>query len=397
MVRELWSDETTYRSWLSIEISVLNAQIGEGMFPAERHEHAQELMTELCRLGIDHEAVSEIQTIERHTKHDVAAFLEWVRGRVPHGELLHFGLTSSDLVDTAMAMRFDQLHTVMIESFRLLLRAIDPFTRMDVPMLGRTHGQPAEPTSIAVRAWHWLATLEPAMIAMRRHVLYSQVAKLSGPVGTYAHNPPAIEQAAAKTLGLAPLGPGAAQISPRTNLALWASAAGAFAAACSKIATDLRLLHMTGEVHWPQTDGQVGSSAMAHKNNPTQAEHICGLARLASGYAQMLQPLDLWLERDISNSAVERVALPDLWHVTLRIADQTCQMMQTLDIDQSMTRDALDMAPEAWVHKMTLDEAIGGTDIDEARESALIGMSHGDRGGYPETWFTRNYPLKPGE
>lgn len=396
LVSACWTSQTTHALWLQIEKAVLDAQIEESMFPAEKEAHVQALRAALDTIEFTGEAEAEIVACERTTKHDVAAFLEWVREQVPHGELLHFGLTSSDLIDTSMGVRFAQLYHMVVDAFRDLISAITDLTEMGIPMLGRTHGQPAEPTSLAVRAWHWLATLEPAMVAVHRHSKFMRVAKLSGPVGTYAHNSPAVEIRAAKALGLQPHGPGASQVVPRTTLALWASSVGAFAAACSKIATDLRLLHLTGEVYWDQTAGQVGSSAMAHKNNPIQAEHVCGLARLAGGYAQMLQPVDLWLERDISNSAVERVAVPDLFHVLMRITDQTTDMLQTLKVDQSVIRDNLDTHPEAWVHKMTLDEAIGGTDIKEARESALIGMSHGDRGGYTEEWFTRNYPERMG-
>lgn len=397
-VERLWSPAATYEMWLEIETEVLAAQRHVGLVPAPPTAPLVYRLRNKDNANhplIDDPAVEDIQALERRTKHDVVAFLEWLRHEVGEdGQWIHFGLTSSDLVDTAQAMRFRAMHTVLLAEMGNLVSALCRWALDDTPLVGRTHGQPAEPTSMGVRAHHWLATVQNPITAVSAATRSMQKMKLSGPVGTFAHNPPEIEQLVAKELRLTPMGAGASQIIPRSALALWASAAGALAAACAKIALDLRLMNMLEEVRWEQTEGQVGSSAMAHKNNPIVAEQVCGLARLAQGYASALQPMDGWLERDIAHSCVERVAVPDLWHVLLRTLQQTTRMLNDLVVDGAIADQHLADYPEAWVHVNTLEEIKRGTSLDEARESALIGAGYFDFGEHDAAWFTRQYPDK---
>lgn len=390
-VTQLWSDEWTYGTWLDIEIAVLDAQRRHDVLDGD---DVSDLWSWLRGITINEGTVADIKQIEQTTRHDVAAFLQRIRQArgLPDAAYLHYGLTSSDLVDTAQGVRFSRLHPTLLVGLGDLTSELVKLAADKTPMLGRTHGQPAEPTSMRARAWHWLGVIEPPMTDLSEYTRRMQVAKISGPVGTFAHNPPMVEAAVAMEFGLRPMGPGASQIVPRSDLAGWASAAARLAASCAKIATDLRLLNLTGEVGWMQSEGQVGSSAMAHKNNPIVAEQVCGLARVAAGYAQMLQPLDLWLERDISNSSVERIAVPDLWHVILRVIEQTTAMLRDLHLDHTMIEEELANHPEAWTHKMTLETIPDAQDLEEARESARIGALHGDTGGYRPGWFMRNYP-----
>lgn len=390
-VERLWSDEWTYGTWLDIEIAVLDAQRRHGVLDGSI---VSDLWTWMRKVTINEGEVTNIKLIEQTTQHDVAAFLTRLRQArgVPDAAYIHYGLTSSDLVDTAQGIRFARLHELLLPALGDLTAEVAHQTQDATPMLGRTHGQPAEPTSMRARAWHWIGLIESPITDLSKYSRRMQVAKLSGPVGTFAHNPPQVEADAAMALGIRPMGPGASQIVPRADLAAWASAAGRFAASCAKIATDLRLLNLTGEASWRQSEGQVGSSAMPQKNNPIRAEQICGLARVAAGYASMLQPLDLWLERDISNSSVERIAVPDLWHVTFRILWQTTLMLRHLHLDFTMIDEELANHPEAWAHRMTLETIPDAESLEEARESAMIGSLHGDTGGHDAAWFMRQYP-----
>lgn len=389
-VTELWEDEWTYGEWLEIERCVLRAQ-------REANPDIDAQTVGLWRwlqvVHINDEAAGAIRAIERtETRHDVAAFLAWLRRDAPEGQWLHFGLTSSDLVDTTQGLRFKELYGVLLDGIGDLVGQLSRWTDTDIPLVGRTHGQPAEPTSMRARAWHWLSTMEPALLGLQYATRMMQYAKLSGPVGTYAHNPPEIEAQVAGLLGLLPMGQGASQIVPRSSLAMWANAASVFAVSCAKIATDLRLMNLLGQASWPHSEGQIGSSAMPHKNNPIVAEQICGMAQLARGYASMLQPLDLWLERDISHSCVERVAVPDLWHVLLHTIKQTTWLLGRLEICEPFNEmDLQNNANALWSHRATLDAIRDGETYENARGlGRSVDVDSYDIGGDAE-WWMRNY------
>lgn len=396
LVDRLWSAALTYQFWLEIEEETLRAQMKLGVVPNNDEVRALlEALESLANTNINEELVARIQEREEITKHDVAAFLEVVRERVPHGQWLHFGLTSSDLVDTAQAIRFKQMQPILTEAVGGLVDALWVWTNNHTPMLGYTHGQPAEPTSMQVRAHHWLANVRYAGHTMVGQTANLRAMKLSGPVGTFAHNPPGVEVAVAVALGVYPLGTGASQILPRVALASWANSAGLVAAACAKIAMDMRLLNFQREVWWKPADGQVGSSAMAHKVNPIQAEKVTGLARAAQGYVSMLQPIDGWLERDIAHSSVERIAVPDLWHVVLHSIQTTTELLRTMELTHMVGMHLEDHANEAWTHKTTLDAIVDGHDYQQAREIALDHDVESYTLQDDARWFTRNYPGRP--
>lgn len=377
VVTALWSPEWTYDAWWRIEKAVARAQIEAlaGEPPTEQFNQMQALIGD-TQPDFTTGAAGEIREIEGRTRHDVAAFLEFVRGFYgePHARWIHYGLTSSDLVDTAQGMRFKEMERMLRVYLEGLERGIDEWRGSRQVVVGRTHGQPAEPITMGMRAESWGRMLNEAGEELLQATGSMQLAKTSGPVGSFAHNGPWIELKVAIELGLVGFGQGATQIIPRTYLARWASAASQVVQVCAKIAMDLRLMLVLNEGRESNRPrGQVGSSSMAHKTNPVGLEQITGLARLAAGYANMLQPLDIWLERDISHSSVERVAVPDLWHVLLHVLAQTGYLLSRFETGyRADLRLASDLG-KLTVHRRTLDAVKAGESIGDARTTALLG------------------------
>jgi adenylosuccinate lyase len=394
-VAALWDRPWTYAAWWRIEKAVAVAQIAEDVI--DKHE-AGPIANDRLTPSFTHPAILlELANLERTTKHDVAAFVKWTRqwygGRT--ARWVHYGLTSSDLVDTAQGLRFKAMSDTVRAACMALLAQTERWEADATIVPGRTHGQPAEPTTIGVRADHWGALLEPAIGHLLRDTRKLATAKLSGPVGTYAHNPPSVEGRVAIEFGLS-VQTGASQISPRGNLARWANSAAEMVQACAKVAMDFRLMNLLDEANEPKEDGQVGSSAMPHKTNPIRAEQITGLARLAAGYASMLQALDLWLERDISHSCVERVAVPDLWHVVLHAIDQTTQLLARVQLMDRIIKIHLeDRANELYSCSATLAGIRDGMEADEARAFAEEAQIESyDLLGDIRKDFLGNYPRK---
>lgn len=390
-VAALWTPEAIYAQWLEVETCVLNRQRVHGLMPIDE---TAELLAYLMKCHTDG-AEGEIAQIERRTKHDVAAFLEWVRGDRPDGKWIHYGLTSSDVVDTAQGMRFRSLRVPLQIGLSNLVFALTRWVNDDTAILGRTHGQVAEPMTMRARAQHWTETLTSVGLPLMTATTRMAVAKLSGPVGTYAHNSPALENAVAKDLGLRPHGPGASQIACRAPLAVWASSAALLVGACAKIGMDIRLMDLVGDTKPQLADGQIGSSSMPHKINPIGAEQLGGMARMAQGYAAMLQPLDVWLERDISHSSVERVAVPDLWHVLFHSIALTTRLLGNLTLDtghinQEMRAAGTDPMSCEW----TLWGVRRGMGLEQARGLAASTEEADVNQTTPEdaARFMRHYP-----
>jgi adenylosuccinate lyase len=260
--------------------------------------------------------VKRIDEIEAVTRHDVIAFTTAVAERVgPAARWLHFGLTSSDVIDTALAIQ-------MREACDLILRDLDALSaavrrRADehrrTVMIGRTHGVHAEPTTFGLKLALWWAEIARDAARVRRARATVSVGKLSGAVGTFAHLDPSIEAAVCRRLGLE-AAPVSSQIIQRDRHAELLSALAITGASLEKFALEIRGLQKTeiGEVEEPFETGQKGSSAMPHKRNPIGCEQVCGLARLLRGHATAaLENVALWHERDISHSSVERIILPD--------------------------------------------------------------------------------------
>lgn len=396
-VTELYGPERTYSMWWTIEQAVAQAQREQIALDPDKQQQFREMAVITDNtLVFDEEDVQAIAAIEARTKHDVAAFLEFVRKSPWIGEQsgrwVHFGLTSSDVVDTAQALRFKWLEPQMETALLALQRQVNEWCNRDQAILGRTHGEPAEPMTIGMRARHWLRMLNSAGDRLQAATGDMQFAKTSGPVGSYAHNGPWIESRVAQQLGLASHGPGASQIIPRVNLANWASCASQVVSVCAKIAMDVRLMLLLGEGYLVRPADQVGSSSMAHKTNPIRAEKITGLQRVAAAYASMLQPLDLWLERDISNSSVERIAVPDLWHVLLHVMGETYLLLDYFNLRIEATLAIGQAGGKPYVSRATLEAIRAGHSASYARAEALAFPLPPSTEQHPEAWFFRNWP-----
>jgi adenylosuccinate lyase len=303
----LWSDQRKYETWLQVETAAVEAMARAGIVPVEAARDIRD------RGRFD---VARIEEIEQITQHDVIAFTTAVAEHVgPSARWLHFGLTSSDVIDTAQALQMRDACDLILTGLDGLMRAVR--TRADehrqTPMIGRTHGVHAEPMTFGLKLALWYAELARDVARVRRARETVSVGKLSGAVGTFAHIPPAVEADTCRTLGLEPAAV-ASQVIQRDRHAELVAALAITASTLEKAALEIRGLQKTeiGEVEEPFAKGQKGSSAMPHKRNPIGCEQIVGLARLVRANAgAAFENNALWHERDISHSSVERVILPD--------------------------------------------------------------------------------------
>src|SRR5688572_20402843 len=303
----IWSDQRKYETWLQVELAAVDAMARAGIVPADA---AQELR---ARAGFD---LPRIEEIERTTQHDVIAFTTAVAEQVgPAARWLHFGLTSSDVIDTAQAIQMREACGLIVRNLGILMEAVRERAEehRKTPMIGRTHGVHAEPMTFGLKLALWYAELQRDLDRVLRARDVVSVGKISGAVGTFAHLDPAIEARVCERLGLEPA-PVSSQVIQRDRHAELLSALAITAASLEKFALEIRGLQKTeiGEIEEPFGKGQKGSSAMPHKRNPIGCEQITGLARLLRGNAHAaLENVALWHERDISHSSVERVILPD--------------------------------------------------------------------------------------
>src|SRR5262249_3515296 len=303
----IWSDQRRYETWLLVESAAAYAMAGAGIVPPEAARDIGE------RGGFD---TARIEQIERATQHDVIAFTTAVAEQVgPSARWLHFGLTSSDVIDTAQALQMREACDLILTDLDALSDAIRDraiaFRR--TPMIGRTHGVHAAPMTFGLKLALWYAEVQRDVERVRRARTVVSVGKLSGAVGTFAHLSPQIEEDVCRRLGLEPA-PVASQVIQRDRHAELLTTLAITGASLEKFALEIRGLQKTeiGEVEEPFATGQKGSSAMPHKRNPIASEQIVGLARLLRGNAHAaLENVALWHERDISHSSVERVILPD--------------------------------------------------------------------------------------
>ena len=303
----IWSDQRRYETWLEVELAATDAMAESGLVPRDA---AAELR---AKAGFD---IARIEEIEQTTQHDVIAFTTAVAERVgPAARWLHFGLTSSDVLDTAQAIQMRDASGLIVRNIGVLMEAVRERAEEHrrTPMIGRTHGVHAEPMTFGLKLALWYAELQRDLdrVLRARHVV--SVGKISGAVGTFAHLDPSIEARVCDRLGLEPA-PVSSQVIQRDRHAELMSALAITAASLEKFALEIRGLQKTeiGEVEEPFGKGQKGSSAMPHKRNPIGSEQIVGLARLIRSNAMAaLENIALWHERDISHSSVERIIVPD--------------------------------------------------------------------------------------
>jgi adenylosuccinate lyase len=303
----IWSDQRRYETWLEVELAAADAMSEAGIVPPGA---ARELR---AKAAFD---IARIEEIEHTTQHDVIAFTTAVAEIVgPAARWLHFGLTSSDVVDTAQALQMRQGCDLIIKGVAGAMEAVRGRAEEHrrTPMIGRTHGVHAEPMTFGVKLAVWYAELQRNLERLLRARAVIAVGKISGAVGTFAHLEPSIEARVCEMLDLEPA-PVSSQVIQRDRHAELMTAMAITAASLEKFALEIRGLQKTeiGEVEEPFAKGQKGSSAMPHKRNPIGCEQITGLARLIRANAMAaLENVALWHERDISHSSVERVVLPD--------------------------------------------------------------------------------------
>jgi adenylosuccinate lyase len=334
----IWSDQRRYETWLLVEVAAAEAMADLGLVPADA---AREIR---ARAGFD---AARIEQIEQTTQHDVIAFTTAVAEKVgPSARWLHFGLTSSDVIDTAQALQMRDACDVVLRDLEALASAVREraIEHQRTPMIGRTHGVHAEPMTFGLKLALWYAEIARDVERITRARAVVSVGKLSGAVGTFAHLPPAVEAAVCRRLGLAPA-PVASQIIQRDRHAELLAALAITAASLEKFALEIRGLQQTeiGEVEEPFASGQKGSSAMPHKRNPIGCEQICGLARLVRANAHAaLENVALWHERDISHSSVERVILPDSFIALDHMLRRFTRIVRGMVVHADRMRENLD-------------------------------------------------------
>jgi adenylosuccinate lyase len=303
----LWSDQARFESWLETELAVCETRADQGLVPADEMTVIRE------KAGFD---LQRIEELDAQTGHDVIAFLGSVAEHVgPPSRHIHYGLTSSDVVDTAQALRTVRGAAILLrdlEQLQQVLRRQADEHRATV-MVGRTHGIHAEPYTLGLKFVSWFeeARRNSARLVQAREEI--GFGKISGSVGLYAHLGPDVEAAALARLGLA-AEPVSTQVVPRDRHAMLLSVLGILASSLDRMATEIRHLQRSDvrEVEEPFARGQKGSSSMPHKRNPVGCENVSGLARVVRSHVQAaLENVALWHERDISHSSVERVILPD--------------------------------------------------------------------------------------
>jgi len=337
----VWSEAHKYELWARVETLVLEAHAAAGVVPPDCLEPVRRAPAPTA------EAVAVVEAV---TQHDVIAFLTaWADNTDPRSAAayVHFGMTSSDLLDTALALQLTEASDlVLAKADRLVVALRDlGLAHRDTLRVGRTHGVHAEPDSFGHRLADFAFGMARSRDRLRRAREAVAVAKISGAVGTYADIEPAVEARVAEALGLRPADV-ASQVVLRDGIAEWVSALAVLATVCEAVALEVRHGQRTEvrELAEPFGSGQKGSSAMPHKRNPILSERICGLARMVRAQVvPVLEGVPLWHERDISHSSVERVALPDAATVTDYLLHLTMRLLDGLTVDTGRMRANLDL------------------------------------------------------
>ncbi|MEJ2738653.1 MAG: adenylosuccinate lyase [Dehalococcoidia bacterium] len=305
-MKKVWSDNNKFDKWLKVEIAVCEAWAEQGKISGEDLQKIRKASYNLDRMA-------EILEI---THHDVTAFLNTVSESLgDESRFIHLGLTSSDVIDTALSLQLKEASGLLAEDITLLITSIEKraVEHKTTIMMGRTHGVHAEPITFGLKMALWAQEMKRNLKRLNDAEENISVGKISGAVGTYAMVPPDIERIACDNLGLTP-DPVSSQIIQRDRHAQFVTTLAIIAGSLEKFATEIRGLQKTEvlEVEEPFARGQTGSSAMPHKRNPELCERICGLSRLVRGYAvTSMENISLWHERDISHSSTERIIFPD--------------------------------------------------------------------------------------
>ncbi len=307
---QIWSNLNKFRLWLKVELAVCRAWHKLGKIPQEALKEIEE------RTFVDEKVVEKIYQYERVYKHDVLAFVSAINEQIPeYSHYFHMGLTSSDVVDTALALQIREALGLILEGLEKVLQRLRSLAieHKNTLMMGRTHGVHAEPMTLGLKFLSWYEEMKRNKKRLLQALEDISYGKLSGAVGTYSNLEPEVERLALEELGLK-VEPVSTQVVPRDRHAQVMYALVSTACALERFATEIRHLQRTEvlEVLEPFGKGQRGSSAMPHKKNPIHAERLCGLARIIrANLLVALENIPLWHERDISHSSAERVILPD--------------------------------------------------------------------------------------
>ncbi len=336
---EIWSEESQYQSWLEVELAACRAWMELGVIPEEDFRQIEE------KASFD---VGRIKEIERVVQHDMIAFVSNVAENVGGaGRYIHLGLTSSDVLDTASALRLKKATSTLLDSLETLRRSVldRAWTFKDALCVGRTHGVHAEPMTFGLKLLNWYDQL--GRDAKRLEMAREEISwgKISGAVGTYAHCPPEIEARACAVLGLRPAAV-SNQILQRDAHAHLLAVLAIMGTAVERMALEVRHLQRTEvlEALEPFGKGQKGSSAMPHKRNPITCERLCGMARLLRGYAQVaMENVALWHERDISHSSTERVIWPDAFHIAHYMLKTVQRIVVGMEVDVKRMEENLNL------------------------------------------------------
>ena len=359
----VWTAERRMEAWLEVELSATDAWAAEGVVPAEAADACRR------RASFTVEAVNER---ERTTGHDVAAFVDVVASSIgEEGRWIHYGLTSSDVLDTALALQLREAGQLVLAGAReyrdaLIDRALE---HRDTLSAGRTHGIHAEPTTFGLRLASFAFEAERNLRRLERGFEGVRVGKLSGAVGTYASVPPAVERRVMDALGLR-AEEVSTQVVPRDRHAELVGAIALGGAGLERFATEIRNLQRTEvrEVEEPFGTGQKGSSAMPHKRNPILTERLCGLARVLRGYSSAAcENVALWHERDISHSGAERIILPDATILLDYMQELGTRVAREMRVDADRMRDNLELTHGAIYSQRALTALVeSGMERDAA-------------------------------
>ncbi len=322
----IWSDENRFRTWLAVEVAATETLAAAGIVPKE----AAKAIHARADFSVD-----RIFQIEAEVKHDVIAFTTAVAEIVgPHARWFHYGLTSNDVVDTALALLIQQASSLIAGDLELLAEVLErrAFEFKDTPMIGRTHGIHAEPITFGFKIANWYSETQRNIARFKAAAEDLRVGKFSGAVGTFAHLTPELEEKICARLGLKAAAI-SSQVIQRDRHAHYLSTLATIASTLDKIATEIRHLQRT-EVREAEeyfSEKQKGSSAMPHKRNPVTSEQISGLARVVRANAQAgFENVALWHERDISHSSAERIIIPDSTTLTDYLLNKTATLIETM-------------------------------------------------------------------
>jgi adenylosuccinate lyase len=360
----VWSEEAKLERWLDVELAALEAWAQLGKVPFEA--------VPAIRATARTPTPERVAEFERTTNHDVAAFVDAVSEQLgTEGRWFHYGLTSSDIVDTALALTVQDAGRLLFEGLDAAFDAVVERAEehAQTPVIGRTHGVHAEPTTFGLKLADWAFQLARDRARLEQALEGMRVGKLSGVVGTYATTDPEVERLACERLGLEPA-PTSTQIVQRDRHAELLAALAVLASSLERFAMEIRHLARTEvrEVEEPFGKGQKGSSAMPHKRNPIVSERICGLARVVRGYALVgLENVALWHERDISHSSAERIVLPDAFLAVDYMLDRFAWVVRGLVVRPERMQANLDATGGLFFsQRMLLALVESGMSRDEA-------------------------------